>query len=89
MERRDFIKRAAIGTGALATPAAIAAGVINQQDTTEKSQDFAKENLEKLRHRLKEAEDKIDGLQSRQKKALRTAAVVAGLVIGLDISLLI
>lgn len=88
MQRRHFIRQIGLGTGLLATPVAMADRVHNS-DMLEKGQELAKDSADKLKQRLADAEQRIDQLQSKQKKTIKTGLVLAGLVVGLDLSLLI
>ena len=89
MQRRNFIKRVGIGLGLLTTPAIAAAQTMKQHQTVEKGQDLVAENIQKLRHQLQQAENRIDHLQASQKKAIKTTAIVTAALVGIDISLLL
>ena len=82
MQRRKFLKRLGASTGLAAAPIAATAVAV------QKNPQFH-ESTEQLKQRLKQAELKLDKLEIRHKKALKTGAIAAGLLIGFDLSLII
>lgn len=80
MNRREFLKRS-VGDGAKVTAGIALGGLTACRDAGSKS-------LSRLNREMKAMGDRIDRLESRQKKLVRAGLVFAGISTGLDITLL-
>lgn len=82
MIRRDFLRKTSIATGIAAIPAVTLASAAELKKTSEPVR-------EDLSEKVRALEDQVKKLSSKQKKMLRTVAIVVGISVGLDVTLLI
>ncbi|MEQ9022840.1 MAG: hypothetical protein RLN82_08790 [Pseudomonadales bacterium] len=82
MQRRLFLKRITTMAGTAAIPVTAASLAIQNNSKVQ-------ESTESLKRRISEAEKNITQLQAIHKKTIKSGLIVAGMLVGLDISLLI
>lgn len=82
MQRRTFIKKLGVSAGLVSVPA-VASGIAASKKAK------LQESTEKLSQRLENAERQIKQLKDDHKKTVKAAAIVTGILVGIDLSLIL
>ena len=87
MQRREFIRKFSLGSGAAA--AAGTAVLAAQPDASTKTESAESEKIRKHSAMLKDMKDKLSQLERSHKLSQRSAIAAVALLVGIDISLLL
>ena len=82
MNRRDFLNRLSLGTAVAALPAA----AITTVQFTKEAADAGRQEVSK---RLKSVEHRLDQMDKNHKRTMKLVLGVAGLSVGMDLTLLL
>ena len=82
MQRREFLKKFSLGAG-LASVSGIATA------TAARGKDMLDSTKDEILTRLDTVEKRIDAMDASHKKTMKAILIVAGLSIGMDVSILI
>jgi hypothetical protein len=82
MRRRDFLKKISIGTGLTAIPTLAAATAASGKDMIDSTTKGVLDRLDKI-------EKSIDDMDATYKKTMKAVFLVAGLSVGMDVTMLL
>lgn len=82
MQRREFLKKFSISAGVASVPGIAAATAVRGKDLIDSTR-------EELSNRLDNVEKRIDAMDASHKKTMKALFIVAGLSVGMDVSMLV
>lgn len=89
IQRRDFLRRLIRSAPVAAGAAAVAATATKAQAVTDPALDSLRASMQTVQSRVRELDQRFEGLEDRQRKWLRVAVGAAALSLGLDVSALL
>ncbi len=89
MQRRAFLRRLVQSAPVAAGAAAVAATATKAQTAIDPAVASLKSGMQMLHSRVREIDERLDGLEDRQRKWVRVAIGAAALSLGLDVSALL
>jgi hypothetical protein len=88
IKRRDFLRRIVRSAPVAAGAAAVTATALKAQEKADPALASLKAGMQSIQTRVRELDERLDGLEARQKKWVRVAVGAAALSLGIDVGAL-
>ena len=88
LKRRDFLRRLMRSAPVAAGAAAVTATAVRVHDKADPALASLRAGVESMQTRVRALDERLDGLEERQKKWVRVAVGAAALSLGIDVGAL-